>query len=169
MRGCLCIFLYIWMMSSSPGSRTIEPILWLKLVLESRLQYESVEDLMDFLAFLVQKLRQNKQNLIREIPTNPLGNSYNIWGLLAITLVPETLGVRSRALKTHITALNPKKFWATILAHCLCADIIKQKPKKQNIPQPWWHPPKVPNPNHKFVFSPNYKTSTNLSRVWIAL
>ena len=34
-------------------------------VLDSRLQYE---DLMDFLAFVVQKLWQNKQILMREIP-----------------------------------------------------------------------------------------------------
>jgi len=36
--------------------------------LDSKLQYESLEGLMDFLAFLVQKLWQNKQKLIREIP-----------------------------------------------------------------------------------------------------
>ena len=59
---------------------------------------------MDSLAFLVQKLRHNKQKLIRGIPTNSLGNSYKIWGLSAITLAPETPGSRSRALKTHITA-----------------------------------------------------------------
>jgi len=33
-----------------------------------RLQYASLEGLMDFLAFLVQKLWQNKQKLIRQIP-----------------------------------------------------------------------------------------------------
>jgi len=37
---------------------------------------------MDFIAFLVQKLRQNKQILIREIPTNLLGNSGKTWSLL---------------------------------------------------------------------------------------
>jgi len=50
MRGCLCIFVYIWMTSSFLGSRTIEPILWLKVLLDSRQQYESSEGLMDFLA-----------------------------------------------------------------------------------------------------------------------
>ena len=39
-----------------------------QLFLDSRLQYESLEGLMDFLAFLVQKLWQNKQKLIREAP-----------------------------------------------------------------------------------------------------
>jgi len=39
-----------------------------QIFLDSRLQYESVECLMDFLAFLFQKLWQNKQKLIREIP-----------------------------------------------------------------------------------------------------
>jgi len=62
------MFAYIWMTSSSPGSRTIEPILWLKYFLDSKLQYKSLEGLMDFLVFLVQKLWQNKHNLIREIP-----------------------------------------------------------------------------------------------------
>jgi len=47
---------------------------------------------MDFLAFLVQKLWQNKQKLIREIPTNSLGNPYKIWGLLAPSWAPEMIG-----------------------------------------------------------------------------
>jgi len=55
------IFFYIWMMTSSPGSRTIHPILWFKVFLESRLQYEFLEGLLDFLAFLVQTLWQNNQ------------------------------------------------------------------------------------------------------------
>ena len=59
---------------------------------------------MDFLAFLVQKLWQNKQKLIREIPTNSLGNPYKIWGLLALTWAQETLGSQSRPLKLHIPA-----------------------------------------------------------------
>jgi len=45
---------------------------------------------MDFLAFLVQKLRQNKQKVIRGNTTNSLGISYNIRGLSAITWAPET-------------------------------------------------------------------------------
>jgi len=73
MRGCFCIFVYIWMMSSSPGSRPIEPISWLKVFVDSRLQYESLEGLMDLLAFLVQKLWRNNQNLKREIPLIPQG------------------------------------------------------------------------------------------------
>jgi len=69
-----CIFVYIWMMSSSKGSRKIEPISWLKIGLVSRLHYQTSEGLMDFLAFLVPKLRQNNRKFIREIPTNPLQN-----------------------------------------------------------------------------------------------
>jgi len=53
-------------------------------VLDSTLQYESLEGLMDFLAFLVQNLWQNKQKLIRGISTNSLGDYYKISGLLAI-------------------------------------------------------------------------------------
>jgi len=47
---------------------------------------------MDFLAFLVQKLRQNKQKLIKDIPVNYSAYSSINWGLLAITLAPETPG-----------------------------------------------------------------------------
>jgi len=39
-----------------------------KVFLDSRLQYESLEGLMDFLTFLVHKLWQNKQKLNKEIP-----------------------------------------------------------------------------------------------------
>ena len=56
------------MTSSSPVSRPIDPILWLKVFLDFRLQHESLEGLMDFLAFLVQKFWQNKQKLIGESP-----------------------------------------------------------------------------------------------------
>jgi len=42
-----------------PGRRQIEPILWLKVYLDSRLKYESLECLIDFVAFLVEKLWQN--------------------------------------------------------------------------------------------------------------
>jgi len=102
MRGRLCTFLYIWMMTSYPGSRTIHQILWFKVFLDSRLQYESLEGLMDIL--LVQKFWQNKQKLIRGIPTNSLGNSCKIRGLSAITWASETPGSRSRPLQLHIPA-----------------------------------------------------------------
>jgi len=91
-------------MTSYPGSRTIHQILWVKVFLDSRLQYESLEGLMDFLTFLVQKLRQSKQKLIRGISTNSLENPYKIRGLSAITWGPETPGGRSRPLKLHIPA-----------------------------------------------------------------
>jgi len=88
-------------MMSSPGSRTIHQILWLKVFLHSRLQYESLEALMDFLAFLVLKLWQNSHKLIGGILINSLGNPYKIRGLLILTLAPETPGSRFRALKLH--------------------------------------------------------------------
>jgi len=59
---------------------------------------------MDFLAFLVQKLWKNIQKIIRGIPTSSLGNPYKIWGLMALTWAPETLGSRSRPLQLHIPA-----------------------------------------------------------------
>jgi len=81
MRGCLCIFVYIWIVTLLLGCRTIHQILWFKVFLDSRLQYKSLEGLMDFLAFLVQKLWQNKHKLIREIPRNYSAMSSMIWGL----------------------------------------------------------------------------------------
>jgi len=71
-------------MTSYPGSRTIHQILWLKVFLDSKLQYESLQGLMDFLAFLVQMLWQNKKKIIKRIPTNSLGNPYKIRDLSAI-------------------------------------------------------------------------------------
>jgi len=53
--------------------------------LDSRLQYESLKGLMDFLAFLVQKLWPNFRILIMKIPWNYSAMSSKIWGLLALT------------------------------------------------------------------------------------
>jgi len=61
------------MMTAYPGSGTIHQILWFKVFVDSGLQYESLEGLMDFLAFLVQNLWQNKQKVIRGILTKSLG------------------------------------------------------------------------------------------------
>ena len=72
--------------------------------LDPRLQYESLEGLINFLAFLVQKLWPNFRVLIRDIPWNYSALSSTIWGLLALTRAPETLGSRSRAPKLHIPA-----------------------------------------------------------------
>ena len=52
--------------------------------LDSRLLYKTLEGLMDFLTFLVQKLGQNKQKLIREITWNYSAYSLIIWGFLAL-------------------------------------------------------------------------------------
>jgi len=41
------------MMTSSPGSRRIEPILWLKVFLDSRLQYQFLEALPQSVASLI--------------------------------------------------------------------------------------------------------------------
>jgi len=153
MRGCSCIFVYIWIMTSYPGSRTIHQILWLKVFFDSRLQYESLEDLMDFLAFLVQKLWQKKQKLIREIHWTYSAMSSMIWGLLALTLASEMVRSRSRPLQLHIPAENTTKLWATISAHCRGDDVIIEQRKKPNLPFFWRHPPKTLNPNLKSFFS----------------
>ena len=148
-------------MTSYPGSRTIHQILWLKFFFDSRLQYESLEGLMDFLAFLVQRFWQNKQKLIREIQWNYSAMSSMIWGLQALTWAPETLGSRSRPLQVHIPALNTTKLWVTILAHCPGDDVTIEQPKKSKTypfsndthRKPWTQISKV------FLFCANYKTS----------
>jgi len=114
------------MMTSHPGSLTIHQILWLKVLLDSRQQYQPLEALMNFLAFLVQTLWQSKQKKIRGIPTNSLGNPYKIRGLSAITWGPETPGSRSTPLKLHISTYNPTKLRATISAYCAGDDVIKE-------------------------------------------
>jgi len=100
----LCIFVYIWMTSSGPGSLRHEPFFWLEFLFYFRLSYKSIVGLMDFLAFLVQKLWPNFRKLIREIHINPLGNSSNIWKSLSITFKLETLESRSRAQMIRIKA-----------------------------------------------------------------
>ena len=47
---------------------------------------------------------ENGRILIREIPTDPLGDSCHIWNIFGITLEPETLETQSRALKMRILA-----------------------------------------------------------------
>ena len=104
MRGCLCIFCLhvdddvISWESNNPSDFVTQSFF------NSRLQCESLEGLTDFLAFLAQKLWQNKQKIINGISTNSLGNPYKIRGLSAITWGPETSGNRSRPLKLHIPA-----------------------------------------------------------------
>jgi len=166
MKGCLCIFVYIWMTSSSPGNRPIKPILWLKVFLDSRLQHESSEGLMDFLTFLVQKLWQIKQKLIREIPIKYSAYSSINWGLLAITLAPES---RSRALKTHITALDPTKFRAIISAHCLGDDVTKEKSKSTKHSPTLTTSTENPKPKSQVFFQYKLEDFTSVSKVWIAL
>jgi len=63
---------------------------------------------MDFLALLVQKLRQNKQKLIRRIPTNSLWISCKIWSLSAITWATAMPGSRSRAVLVNRVYLAPQ-------------------------------------------------------------
>ena len=113
---CLCIFVYIWMTSSGSGSQRHEPFFWLEFLLDSRLSYESLEGLTDFLAFLVTKLWPNFRKIIKEIPTDPRENSWNIWNSFGITFEPEMLEKRSRAQDSH-RCLESKKLWATNSAH----------------------------------------------------
>ena len=130
MRGCLFIYCLHWDNDVTSWGSNHPSDFVTRSFLDSRLQYESLEGLMDFLAFLVQKLWKNKQKIISGIPTNSLGNPYKIWCLMALTWAPETLGSRSRPLKLHIPAYNPTKLWTKILALCGGDDVIKKQLKK---------------------------------------
>ena len=141
-----------WIMTSLPGSRTIHQIWWLEVFLDCRLQYESLEVLMDFLAFLVQKLWPNFRILIREIPWNYSAMSSTIWGLLAPTWAPETLGSRSRLLKLHVPAWNTTKLWAKILALCGGDDVTMKQPKKAKTTLFLTPPTENPEPKSKMFF-----------------
>jgi len=52
--------MHIWIRLSGPGRQGQEPIFWLGNLWETRLFYESLEGLIGFLAFLVQKLWPKK-------------------------------------------------------------------------------------------------------------
>ena len=67
-------YMHIWIGLSGPGRQRQEPILWLEILLETRLFYKSLEGLIGFLAFRVQKLLSKKGKKIREIPRNPFGD-----------------------------------------------------------------------------------------------
>jgi len=147
-------------MTSLPGSRTSHQIWWLEVFLDSSLQYDSLEGLMDVLALLVQKLRPNFRIFIREIPWNYSAMSSTIWGLLAPTWAPKTLGSRSRPLKLHIPAYNTIKLWVKILALCGGDDVIMKQPKKAKTTLFLTPPTENPEPKSKtFLFSVNQKTS----------
>jgi len=98
-------FVYIRMMSLGPRCQRQEPFFWLEFFW--KLGYDMNRwGLMDFLVFMVPKLCSKCCKLIREISSNPLGASRNIWNLLAVSLAPEMLESRSRALKTCIITTN---------------------------------------------------------------
>ena len=69
-RGKVLLFFGFSFMTSSPNN---EPKLWLKVWLDSRLEYESLEPLKDFLAFLVLKLWPEDPNLMRYMLSNLRG------------------------------------------------------------------------------------------------
>ena len=56
-----------------PGCQSNEPIVSLKFFVEARLSYESLEPLIDFLAYLDQKLCHKKQKVVK-ISTPLKGN-----------------------------------------------------------------------------------------------
>ena len=99
-------FVVILMTSSSDSN---EPILWLKAFLDSRLEYESLVPLIEFPAFLVQKLCQKKSKYFRNFLAD-LGDFPNWYSIIfPITFQPETLQCRSNPLKTRTIAYNPFK------------------------------------------------------------
>ena len=107
--GCLCMFVYVWMMSISCGNRPIESISSLEVLLDSRLEYESLEGLIDFVVFLVPKLWPKVWKLIGEILAISCQKSFLCLEFFFITFEPEILESQSMALKTRIIAQNPIK------------------------------------------------------------
>jgi len=66
-------FVHIKMTSLGFGRQHQEPFFdWSFYLLEARLNYRSLEDLLDFLAFLVPNLGLKYHKLIREIHANPI-------------------------------------------------------------------------------------------------
>ena len=64
-------FATFWPSLPGPGRQPNGPLFWLKFFLESRLSSESLEHLIDFLAYLEPKLWLKNQNFVKNYtPTN---------------------------------------------------------------------------------------------------
>jgi len=100
--GMFCGFLW-------RHQRSNEPISWLKLLLGSRLLYESLLRLIDFLAFLVPKLWPKTPN-ISGIPQRRGLKGISLIDLryLAIILKPEALESQWNPLKTYYSLESNK-------------------------------------------------------------
>ena len=59
------LFSFYWPSLRGPGRQSNESIVSLKFFLETRLSYESLEPLIDFLAYLDKKLYQKKQKVVK--------------------------------------------------------------------------------------------------------
>ena len=81
-------------------------MLWLKILLDSKIQYESLKGLINFLVCLVKKLWQNKRTLIREIPTNTLGKSCINWGLFDLNFATRNARKSIKASKNSYYSLK---------------------------------------------------------------
>jgi len=58
-------FSFYWLSLRGLGCQSNEPIVSLKFFLETRLSYESLEPLIDFLAYLDQKLCHKNQKVVK--------------------------------------------------------------------------------------------------------
>ena len=83
---------------SSPRAQPLGQIVSLKFSLETRLESESFEPLIDFLAFVVQKLWSKINKLINYLISQIFLLTY------IITFEPETLAGHSKYQKTRIVA-----------------------------------------------------------------
>ena len=78
-------FSFYWPSLRGPGRQSNELIVSLKFFLETRLSYESLEPLIDFLAYLDQKLYHKNQRVVKiSAPTKGnqgLNNTLFVYGI----------------------------------------------------------------------------------------
>ena len=79
------VFAFLWPNLHGPGCPPNGPTFWPKYFYETRLSHESLEHLIDFLAYLDQKLCHKKQKFIKN-PTLKKSNQGGITPLLDMAM-----------------------------------------------------------------------------------
>jgi len=79
------VFAFLWPILPGPGRPSNGPTFWPKYFHETRLSHESLETLIDFLAYLDEKLCHKKQKVVKN-PTPKKGNQGGITPLLDVAI-----------------------------------------------------------------------------------
>jgi len=79
------IFVFLWPNLHGPGRPANGPTFWPKYFYETRLSHESLEPLIDFLAYLDEKLCHKNQKVVKN-PTPKKGNQGGITPLLDMAI-----------------------------------------------------------------------------------